>query len=269
MNRKSRMELRLDRREASLVLFLVIAVVLTLRIWAPKAVGDSPDPTQSVVERGVFERKYGPGHFSEREEEWLIRDFFQDRKNGVFVDVGANHYQVASKTYFLESRLGWSGLAVEPQTQFAAEYVKFRPRSKFLPFFVSDSSNGTARLYVLKASSMVASSTKEFVERFGKPDEVREVPTITLTDLLDAEKLSHVDFLSLDIELHEPAALKGFDIDRFKPSLVCVEALLPVRQQILNYFASHGYAVVGKYVWVDLENLYFAPVESLGSGGPQ
>jgi hypothetical protein len=63
----------------------------------------------------------------------------------------------------------------------------------------------------------------------------------------------------MDIELHEPQALKGFDIDRFKPSLVCIEALLPVRQQILDYFAEHGYVVVGKYVWMDLENLYFVP----------
>ena len=67
----------------------------------------------------------------------------------------------------------------------------------------------------------------------------------------------------MDIELHEPAALKGFDIDRFRPSLVCVEALLPVRQQILNYFASHRYVIVGHYVWTDLENLYFAPVEAM------
>ena len=49
------------------------------------------------------------------------------------------------------------------------------------------------------------------------------------------------------------------DVERFRPSLVCIEALLPVRQQILDYFAEHGYGVVGKYVWVDLENLYFAP----------
>jgi hypothetical protein len=106
---------------------------------------------------------------------------------------------------------------------------------------------------------MVASSNKEFVEQFGKPDAVRDVTTITLTDLLDSERVSHIDFLSMDIELHEPQALKGFDIERFKPSLVCVEALQPVRQDILNYFADHGYVVLGKYVWTDLENLYFVP----------
>ena len=108
---------------------------------------------------------------------------------------------------------------------------------------------------------MVASSNKEFVERFGKPDEVRDVPTITLNDLLDTEHVQKIDLMTLDIELHEPAALAGFDIERFKPALVCVEGLLPVRQQILNYFADHRYVIVGRYVWADLENLYFAPLD--------
>ena len=226
------------------------------------AQGAGPAPVQSAYEMDFFRRTYGPKHHTEREEEWMIRDYFQDRRGGVFVDVGANHYRSTSKTYYLESALGWSGLAIEPQREFAAEYAQFRPRTKFLPFFISDVSNETARLYVIKNMSPVASADPDFVRKFGKADEVREVPTITLTDLLDAEKVTRIDFLSMDIELHEPKALKGFDIARFKPSLVCIEALLPVRQQILDYFARHRYVLVGKYVWVDLENLYFAPLDA-------
>jgi len=225
---------------------------------APAAV-----PVQSAGEFDVFRQKYGPGKNTEREEEWFIRDYFQDRRGGTFVDVGANHYQKSSKTYYLETALGWSGLAIEPQQEFAEGFLKNRPRTKFLPFFISDVSNEKARLFVIKQWPEVSSSNAEFVRKFGKPDEVREVPTLTLNDLLDAEKLSRIDFLSIDVELHEPQVLKGFDIQRFKPSLVCIEGLLPVRQPILNYFAEHGYVLVGKYMWVDLENLYFAPRESI------
>jgi FkbM family methyltransferase len=226
---------------------------------APGPAGN-PNPVVSASEIAWFRERYGPDHFSEREEEWMIRDYFQDRRDGFFVDVGAHHFKSSSKTYYLESKLGWSGLAVEPQTEFAAEYATYRPRTKFLPFFVSDVSNAKARLYVLDRMRSVASSNEAFVRQFGKPNEVREVPTITLTDLLVAEGVRRIDFLSMDIELHEPMALKGFDIRRFRPSLICIEALAPVRQQILDYFAGNGYVVVGKYVWVDLENLYFAPL---------
>lgn len=220
----------------------------------------APNPVVSASELDYFRRTYGPQHYSEREEEWLIRDFFQDRRGGVFVDVGAHHFKSSSKTFYLEEKLGWSGLAIEPQREFAEEYQKYRPRTKFLPFFVSDVSNAKARLYLLDGMRSVASSNEAFVRQFGNPSEVREVPAITLTDLLDAEHITRLDLLTIDIELHEPHALKGFDIDRFKPSLVCIEALPPVRQQILDYFAAHEYVVVGKYVWVDLENLYFTPL---------
>jgi hypothetical protein len=86
------------------------------------------------------------------------------------------------------------------------------------------------------------------------------VPTTTLNAVLDQAGLTRVDFLSMDIELAEPKALAGFDIDRFQPGLVCIEAHLEVRQQILDYFATHRYSLVGKYLRADPHNLYFRPL---------
>ena len=239
--------------------FLLVIALVMLAFWKLQP---PSNPVQSEAEMDFFREQYGPGHATEREEEWMIRDFFKDRRNGFFVDVGANHYRVTSKTYYLETTLGWSGLAIEPQRQYAADYLKYRPRTKFFPFFVSDRSDETAQLYVLRNSPLVASSDRDFVKQFGQPDEVRTVPTVALSDLLDRESVKTVDFLSMDIELNEPKALQGFDIDRFRPSLVCIEGLLPVRQRILDYFAKHHYVIVGKYIWVDRENLYFMPLGS-------
>jgi hypothetical protein len=55
--------------------------------------------------------------------------------------------------------------------------------------------------------------------------------------------------------------LAGFAIDRFRPTLVCIEAHPQVRQQILDYFARHGYVAVGRYLRVDHDNLYFIPLQ--------
>ena len=89
------------------------------------------------------------------------------------------------------------------------------------------------------------------MKSFGGATEVRDVPTMTLDDILESEGVKTFDFLSIDIELHEPQALRGFHIERYQPSLVCIEGLLPVRQQILDYFAARGYVLVAKYMWVD------------------
>lgn len=254
--------MRKQRRVLTIELDLWTVVLCSLFVAAVLYnVSKLHNPVQSERELDSFRRAYGPDHYTEREEEWFIRDFFQDRRGGFFVDVGANHYQEASKTYFLEKMLAWNGLAIEPQQQYAADYVTHRPRTRFFSLFVSDASDQTAQLYVLKKLPLIASSDLDFIKQFGNPDEVRQVPTVALNDLLDREGVKSFDFLSMDIELHEPEALKGFEIERFKPALVCIEALLPVRQRILDYFATHRYVVVGKFVWVDRENLYFMPLE--------
>ena len=87
------------------------------------------------------------------------------------------------------------------------------------------------------------------------------VPPVPLNDLHDHERVTSIDLLSIDVELHEPQVLRGFDIARFKPGLVCIEAHPEVRQAILDYFASNRYVVVGKYIRADQQNLYFQPLD--------
>ena len=227
--------------------------------WITRIVTRPPPAPTVEPEAQPLMDKSGPRRNSYGPEEWIVRDFFADKKDGFFVDVGANHYKITSNTYYLETSLHWSGIAIEPLTEFQADYAKFRPRTRFFPFFVSDSSNQRAKMYVLEHSTQTSSGDKTFTEQPGKKLQELEVPTITLTDLLDSEKVQHVDYMSIDIELWEPKALAGFDIERFQPKLVCIEAHQQVRQQILDYFRRHHYTVVGKYLRADVTNLYFAP----------
>src|SRR5689334_646284 len=83
----------------------------------------------AATELAPLQQRYGPDRNSEHGEEWIVRDFFGDQRGGVFVDVGANDYRRFSNTYYLDTALGWSGLAIEPQTKFAADYAKHRPRT--------------------------------------------------------------------------------------------------------------------------------------------
>ena len=49
------------------------------------------------------------------------------------------------------------------------------------------------------------------------------VPATTLNNLLARQEIARIDFLSIDVEGAEPKVLAGFDIQRFKPRLVCIE----------------------------------------------
>jgi FkbM family methyltransferase len=234
--------------EVALIVFLIATVT-----WAVSRHGNPPELAW-LVER------YGRARHSQSYEEFILRDFFHDQRGGTFVDVGAAHHEYFSNTYYLELNLGWSGVAVEPNRQFEAGWRQFRPRTVFAPFFAADRSDSRATLFVVESNPLVSSASRDFTASWGSITDKREVPTITLTDLLDRLKVPHVDFMSMDIELAEPKALAGFDIDRFRPALVCIEAHPPIRQVILDYFAAHRYAVVGRYLPVDEMNLYFAPL---------
>ena len=212
-----------------------------------------------IDEAKAFAERLGAAQYSSHEEELFVRDFFSDKQKGVFVDIGASHYRDRSNTYYLESKLGWSGLAVDPLREFAADYRKHRPRTKYISMFVSDKSDERATLYVGR-HSLFSSSERVHTNTFTDVEKTVTAPTITMDDLLAAEGIKRIDFLSLDVELHEPQVLAAFNIDKIKPQLVCVEALPPVRQQVLDYFAAHRYVVIGKYLRADPLNIWFMPL---------
>ena len=64
----------------------------------------------SNAEYEWFKAKYGPSRNSEHAEEWIVRDFFHDRRGGTFLDVGSYDYRRYSNTYYLDQTLGWSGV---------------------------------------------------------------------------------------------------------------------------------------------------------------
>ena len=214
-----------------------------------------------------FRKTYGPSKHSQYAEEWLVRDFFKDQRRGFFVDVGANAHERESNTYYLEHELGWSGVAVDAQAEFATGYGKYRPHTKFFVFFVTDHSEGVESFFVPDGIPLVASSNKAFTDRYDTSGKERKVATITLNDLLERNGVGRIDFLTMDIELAEPKALAGFDIGKYQPRLVCVEAHPEVRQEIVDYFGDRQYRIVGRYLRADSENLWFAPRESTIPGG--
>lgn len=217
------MKLSSARTRFDLVEVVLMLAFVALVVWLakPQWLVQMPDPSREVQ---AFEQRFGPSRHSQHVEEWLIRDFFGDKRDGVFVDVGANHHERFSNTWYLEKELGWSGIAVEPLRSFEAGYQAHRPRTKFRAFFVADRSDEEATLYVPGQNSLMASSSKAFAETYERTGSEVVAPTITLTDLLEREGLERIDFLNMDIELAEPKALAGFDIERFRPSLVCIEA---------------------------------------------
>ena len=55
----------------------------------------------AAQESARMKDRYGPSRYSRNEEEWIFRDYFQDKRGRSFVDVGANHYKNECNTFTL------------------------------------------------------------------------------------------------------------------------------------------------------------------------
>jgi FkbM family methyltransferase len=203
--------------------------------------------------------------YSQNDEELIIRDFFQDRRGGFFLDVGASDPVQNSTTYYLEKHLGWTGIGVDALYQYHLTWRIQRPASKYLMYIVTDHSGSVEPFYRTSEPALSSVEPERVFEGKHLVDaEKLEVETITLDKLLDDNGVKKIDFLSMDIEESEPAALAGFDIRRFQPDLVCIEASDSVRERILAYFAAHGYERIDRYLEADSVNWYFQPKVQTG-----
>jgi len=81
------------------------------------------------------------------DEELVIRDFFQDRRGGVFVDVGCAWPIDANNTYYLEKHLGWTGLGIDALSDYAEAWQRERPGSRFFSYLATDRSGGMGTFF--------------------------------------------------------------------------------------------------------------------------
>ena len=148
---------------------------------------------------------------------------------GVFVEAGANDGFRQSNTYYLERFRGWTGVLIEPVPALAATCAKNRPRSRVCQCALVGPDHPTADVVVTCADMF----SEIVVEGGDRPhtawgwDDVYDVtvPARTLSEILGDAAVDHVDFISLDVQGVEAAALAGLDLDRWTPATMLIEIL--------------------------------------------
>lgn len=147
----------------------------------------------------------------------LIHDYFDGRRQGVMVDVGA-HFGESFLDYLDD---GWRILAFEPDPsnrehlQKVCDIGKIRLReeavsdheAKDVSFFASEESSGISSLSAFRPTH----------------HEVRKVSITSLRKVLSEEGIKQVDFLKIDTEGHDLFVLRGFPWEEQQPEVVLCE----------------------------------------------
>ena len=163
-----------------------------------------------------------------------IAALFENRRGGVFIEAGAADGLDQSNTLYLERKLGWTGLLVEPGRDQFEHCRRVRPRSVVERCVLGPFAESGQTMTVLerRLTSIVRESREASLVDFdrhvrdisaqGAVGEER-VPCIALGALLQRHGMARIDIFSLDVEGAEIFVLEGLDFDRVHISYLLVE----------------------------------------------
>lgn len=182
---------------------------------------------------------------------YLINNVFDYQHNGLphcgfFVDLACGDGVEISNTYFLESHLGWTGILIEPNPEFA-EQVKRVRSSRLVQSVVSDVEGAVVKFRVDNGllGGIVAPNTDNNETTRGEEllsAQIIEMRTRTLAGILDEfEAPRKIDFLSLDVEGAEELVLANFPFDEYQFRCIAVERPSPTLDILLD---KNGYRQV-------------------------
>ena len=153
--------------------------------------------------------------FSQFKEDLFIDNFFEYKKNGKYVDLGAYHPMRLSNTYLLYKK-GWTGTNVDLNPISIDLFDIARTRDKNICSVISDKNNLLVDAYFdhdWSAANSVVANDRLTSKKIMK--------TSTFDSIIKHE----FDFLNIDLEGHDYSVLKTIDFKKFNPKLICIEIL--------------------------------------------
>lgn len=189
----------------------------------------------------------------------LIRNIFQDKKNGFFVECGAYDGETRSNTLVLERFLGWTGLLVEADPKNFKKMLQKNRKAYLTPtclaiqpypsvnsFLMADN---VGRLHEPNASDIHLTNSPD-VAHNGVHVSVQCFPFI---DLIAALNVTTVNYFSLDIEGNELKVLKTIPFDAINIETLSVEFshVEDGKKELIDFMESKGYYVYGLVVRSD------------------
>ena len=176
----------------------------------------------SILKRKVQHKKIS---YSYNAVDLIIDYIFKGKSDGLYLDIGAQHPISNNNTYLLFKR-GWSGINIDLDKKNIDLFDIARPNDFNLNYAVS-SSEGEASLFFYHDKSPI-NTLNENVSKFQKANIKKKIPikTFSLNKILESINLKKpIDYMNIDVEGHEDMVLEGFDLNKYKPTVLSIEYL--------------------------------------------
>ena len=193
--------------------------------------------------------------YSQFGQDLKVLDFYNKKRNGYFVDIGAGDGILESNTYLLEKDYDWKGICVEPVSYQFVELQKNRKCecinkpiydiNRKIIFCEAD--------YSIRHLSGI--NTHLIMDSVTYNSNKIELETLSLNELLlNCNAPNFIDYVSIDTEGSEYEILKTFDFNKYTFGYINVEHNYtePKRSLIKQLLCENNYEYVGENMVDDI-----------------
>ena len=190
-----------------------------------------------------------------KQDEYLETTIFKGYKNGFYVDVGAHDGVSLNNTLYFEKNNNWRGINIEPIKDVFDTLVKNRPDDVNINCAVCNR-DGEADFYLNEGytemlSGIIENYDARHLERLMNENteksattQIVKVNTKRLETIFDEQGVSHINYLSIDVEGAEFEVLKSINFDKVFIDVIGFENnYAEVSTPIILYLEYKGFKV--------------------------
>ena len=184
-------------------------------------------------------------YYSQSEEDKCLYNlFFKNKQNGIYIELGALDGILYSNTKFFEDELNWKGILIEPHPEKFKLLQQNRPNNFLFNDLVSCNNEEVTFKYFIDGHAAVSGVESTLSQHHYDvyynntnnnifPQSSMLIKPKSLTEIIKSTNITHVDFLSLDVEGHEYEVLKSWDFS-IPIDVILIETLgvQPERDQL-------------------------------------
>ncbi len=155
----------------------------------------------------------------------LIVDYIFKKNNGIYIDVGCNHPVYNNNTYLLNKK-GWKGINIDIDKKSIQLFDLFRKKDLNINLAVSSKKTELEYINYHEKSPINAIKTSQN-RHFQSLEKTKKIKSDTLDSIIENSQFKDkkIDFVSIDVEGHEIEVIKGFNLKKYKPSIIVIEYL--------------------------------------------
>jgi FkbM family methyltransferase len=215
----------------------------------------------------------GTYYSQEGQDLYLTSLLFNELNNSqdcYIIDIGCNHPERFSNSYFFEKFFKCKVIAIDPIEEYGELWRNLRPNA----IFIATALGRTEDLVTLNVP-LSGSIYDDMFSSLTKNPKVgctgcaqRKVPCVTLTSVLNTYKIKEVTLISIDVEGAELNILEGIDFDRVLIKCFVIENNtfnLFGSEQIRLFMKLKGYIFFSRIGFYDDVFIHNSLVKKIGS----